>query len=90
MIQVTETLICSTADDAAVVSALLPDHVSLSRAEPGCLTFSVTPTDSPLVWTLDETFADRDAFDAHQTRTRTSVWYRVTAHLPRNFLVTEV
>ncbi len=90
MIRVTGQLICGTAEDAAVVTARLPDHIRLSRAEPGCLTFSVTPTASGLIWQLDETFSDRAAYDAHQARTRASDWFRATAHLARDFQVTEV
>ncbi len=89
MIRVTGQLICATADDAAVVEARLPDHIRLSRAEPGCETFSVIPTASPLVWQLDETFADHAAFEAHQARTQSSDWFLATAHLTRNFQVIE-
>lgn len=34
-ITVTGTLTCSTADEAALVAAMLPEHIRLSRAEPG-------------------------------------------------------
>jgi quinol monooxygenase YgiN len=81
-------LICATAADAAIVAAHVPTHIALSRAEPGCLSFEVTQTDDPLIWTVTETFADQAAFDAHQTRTRASDWYRLTAHIPRDFHVT--
>lgn len=89
MIRVTGTLSCTTAADAVLVRQHLPEHVRLSRAEPGCLTFRVDPTDDPLVWRLDETFADRAAFEAHQTRTRAADWFRITAHLRRDFHVAE-
>jgi quinol monooxygenase YgiN len=90
MIRVTGTLTCASAEDAAVVGWLLPDHVRLSRAESGCLTFNVDPTSDPLVWRLDESFADRAAFEAHHTRTRASEWFRATAHLGRDYRVAEV
>ena len=89
MITVTGTLTCSTADEAAIVRTYLPEHIRLSRAEPGCLKFNVDPTDDPLVWRLDEAFVDRQAFDAHQTRTRDSVWFRVSASLKRDFQVVD-
>ena len=89
MIRVTGTLTCTTADDAAIVQKFLPDHIRLSRAEPGCLTFNVDPTDDPLVWRLDESFTDRAAFAAHQVRTQASEWFRATAHLMRDFRVTD-
>jgi quinol monooxygenase YgiN len=89
MIHVTGNLICATSDDVALVSALLPEHIRLSRAEPGCLSFSVTQSTDPLIWALDETFADSAAFEAHQTRTRASDWFAATGHLGREFRVTD-
>ncbi len=85
MITVTGTLTCATAEEAGIVRALLPDHIRLSRREPGCLSFDVTATDDPLVWRLHETFTDRAALEAHQARTRASAWFRATAHLARDF-----
>ncbi len=87
MIRVTGTLNCRTEAEAVTVSRYLPDHILLSRAEPGCLTFNVLPTASPLVWHLDETFTDRAAFDAHQARTGASAWFRATQGMPRDFQI---
>ncbi|MGL4236036.1 putative quinol monooxygenase [Tabrizicola sp.] len=87
MIRVTGHLICATTEDAEIVARYLPDHISLSRAEPGCITFDVTRSADPLVWRLDESFIDRQAFEDHQTRTRASDWYKATAHLKRDFQV---
>jgi quinol monooxygenase YgiN len=81
-------VICADATDAALVAAHVPTHIALTMAEPGCLSFSVTSTDDPLIWTVDESFTDQDAFDAHQTRTRASDWYRLTAHIPRKYVIT--
>ena len=89
MIHVTGTLTCMTSEDAATVRTYLPEHIRLSRAEAGCLTFNVDPTDDPMVWQLDESFADRTAFEAHQVRTRASAWFEKTASLVRDFTVTE-
>ena len=89
MITVTGTLTCATDAEAATVRSLLPTHIALSRAEPGCLTFNVDPTDNPLVWRLDESFTDRRAFEAHQARTRASEWFAASAGLTRDFQVTE-
>jgi quinol monooxygenase YgiN len=89
MIHVTGTLTCSTATEADVVRRFLPEHIRLSRAEPGCLTFNVDPTEDPLVWRLDESFADKAAFNAHGDRTRSSAWFAATAGLARNFQVQE-
>jgi quinol monooxygenase YgiN len=89
MISVTGTLACATPDEAAIVRAYLPEHIRLSRAEPGCLKFNVVPTEDPLVWRLDEAFVDRQAFEAHQTRTRDSVWFQVSSNLGRDFQIEE-
>ena len=89
MIHVTGTLTCSTAEEADLVRALLPEHIRRSQAEPGCLTFNVDPTEDPLVWRLDESFADKAAFKAHGDRMRASAWFNATAGLARNFQVRE-
>ncbi|MDZ4095161.1 MAG: antibiotic biosynthesis monooxygenase [Paracoccaceae bacterium] len=88
-ITLTGSLTCTTPAEAETVAQYLPDHISLSRAEPGCLMFSVTQTTDPLIWQVDESFATRDAFDAHQARTRASAWFRATAHIARAFQITE-
>lgn len=81
-------LICKTEVEAALIRAHLPDHIRLSRAEPGCLTFDVAQI-APLIWEVRESFTDRAAFDAHQTRTRASDWYRLTAGIARQYQITE-
>jgi quinol monooxygenase YgiN len=88
MITLTGTLTCSSAEEADIVRTYLPEHIRLSREEPGCLTFNVVPTDDPLIWQLDESFTDRAAFEAHQARTRASDWYAATAHIGRDFHIT--
>lgn len=87
-VALTGRLLCTTAAEAARVRAHLPEHIRLTRAEPGCLRFDVVETADPLVWQVDETFADRAAFDAHQARTRASRWAQETAGIARDFRVT--
>ena len=89
MIHLTGTLSCAIPEDARLVEYLLPDHIRLSRASAGCLSFSVLPQDDSLTWTVDETFADRAAFQAHQARTVASDWGRATAHIPRSYQIVE-
>ena len=89
MIRLTGTLTCTTEDDLKIVEAYLPDHTRLSRAEPGCLSFTVTQSDDPLIWHLDETYTDQAAFEAHQTRNRTSLWWQKSQGLIRDFQITE-
>ncbi|EPX76202.1 putative quinol monooxygenase [Salipiger mucosus] len=81
------TLTCPP-EDAPTLRAALPDHIRLTRAEPGCLRFDVTET-VPGTFTVDELFTDRAALDAHQVRNRASEWYRLTAGYPRDYAVEE-
>ncbi|EEW25957.1 putative quinol monooxygenase [Rhodobacter ferrooxidans] len=78
-------LICANDAEVAVVSQHLPEHIRLTRAEPGCLSFSVTQTADPRVFLVAEAFANRDSFAAHQSRTGTSAWFAATAHIRRDF-----
>ena len=85
MIALTGQLICADTDDVEMVQRLLPNHIRLSRAEPGCLSFNVVQTADPLIWQLDESFRDRAAFEMHQVRTQASPWFKATSHLKRDF-----
>lgn len=87
-LHLTGRLICADEGQAAIVRAHLPEHIRLTRAEPGCEMFAVTPAGS-LVWDVAERFADRAAFDAHQARTRASDWGRATAGIARDFTLRE-
>ena len=86
-ITLTGKLLCATPQDATLVAAHVPEHIRLTRAEPGCLHFDVAQTANPLIWDVNETFIDQAAFDAHQTRTKASDWARLTAHIPRDFAI---
>lgn len=90
MIRLTGQLICQTMQQAETVAQHLPDHIRLSRAEVGCISFDVQPTDNPLAWQVDETFTDQAAFDLHQQRTRASAWWTATAAITREFKVLDV
>jgi quinol monooxygenase YgiN len=89
VIRLTGTLRCTTPQDAALVTRLLPDHLRLTLAEPGCLAFTVTPLPEGQGWTVAECFADRQAFTAHQARAASSAWGRETAHIPREYRITD-
>jgi len=70
------------------IQAALPTHIALSREEPGCLSFDVTPC--PEVsgrFLVAETFVDQQAFDGHQARTKASDWARVTEGIARDYSV---
>lgn len=80
-------LVCRDNDDIAVVVQHLAHHVALTRAEVGCVSFSVTPTDNPMVWQVDELFRDAVAFRAHQDRVASSEWGRATAGIERRYKI---
>lgn len=74
LVQVTGQLICADMSQMLTAMELLPDHVAQSRAEPGCLRFDLSQDDDPLIWNLNEIFADKQAYAAHQYRTGDSKW----------------
>jgi quinol monooxygenase YgiN len=80
-------LVCDDEDEAALIVEHLPRHIALTRQEPGCLDFAVERTTDLLVWSVEECFADRAAFDAHQQRVASSAWGRLTAHIERRYAV---
>ena len=79
---------CLSKDDVELVRRRLPEHLRLTREEPGCLSFEVSETDDPLIWQVEELFADRAAFDFHQERTRASERFRATSAIPRDYEIT--
>ena len=80
---------CASAEDVETVKRYLPDHIRLTKAEQGCISFEVSQTDDPLVWHVEELFADRAAFDFHQQRTRSSEWFAATSSIPRDYEISE-
>jgi quinol monooxygenase YgiN len=90
MIRLRGQLICMTDDEAQAVRAHVTNHIALTRAEPGCLTFDIAETDDPMVWEVMEAFRDRPSFDAHQARTRDSAWFAATRGILRDFKMEEI
>ena len=90
MIRLTGQLICADATEAAIVRAHVAEHIRLTRAEPGCLSFEVIASDDPLVWQVAEIFRSMPDFEAHQTRTRASNWFAATKAIRRDFQVEEI
>lgn len=78
-------LVCKDAAQMLLALDLLPQHVTLTRAEPGNLRFDLAQQDDPMIWRLDEVFADAEAFAAHQTRTKASPWGIASQDLGREF-----
>jgi quinol monooxygenase YgiN len=90
MIRLRGHLICQSAQEAAAVRWNVSDHIALSRAEPGCLSFDITATDDPLIFEVMESFQTRTDFDAHQACTRASPWFEATRAILRDFRVEEL
>ncbi|MEG3111219.1 antibiotic biosynthesis monooxygenase [Pantoea sp. T14] len=90
MIKLIGRLVCKTADEAELVRQYLPGHKELTREETGCVSFEVTETADPLIWKVEELFTNQATFDAHQKRTRASVWGRETSAITREYEISEV
>ena len=81
-------LACRDEREAALVAIHLPRHVELTRAEQGCGSFTVTPTEDRPVWRVEEVFGDAASFRRHQERVRGSEWGIVTAGIERDYCIT--
>ncbi|CNJ88307.1 putative quinol monooxygenase [Yersinia mollaretii] len=90
MIKLSGRLICKNVDEAALVQRFLPEHVSLTHAESGCIAFQVAVTPDPLVWTVEELFTDKSTFAAHQARTKNSTWGNETRSILREYEIVEI
>ena len=71
-VRLTGQLICRDDREAAVVARHLPDHVALTRREPGCLSFAVSSTSNPLVWNVEEWFTHPNTFAPHRPASPTA------------------
>ncbi|PWJ47106.1 Antibiotic biosynthesis monooxygenase [Quadrisphaera granulorum] len=71
-VRLTGQLVCRDDDEVRLVSELLPEHVRLTRTEPGCRHFTVVLTDDGYTWQVDEVFDSPEAFRAHQARVAAS------------------
>lgn len=86
-IRLSGRLVCTTDAEARVVALHLREHIERTVAEPGCVSFSVTPTDDPWVWSVEERFEDQRAFALHQDRVTSSAWGRATAGIERHYRI---
>ena len=85
LVRLTGRLICADTAQMLLALDLLTEHVALSRAEPGNLRFDLAQGEDPLVWDLDELYADDDAFQAHRARLQDSRWGRESQGIERDF-----
>ncbi len=86
-VQLTGYLICQGRDEVKIVERYLPNHIELTLAEAGCLSFRVEQTEDPLVWMVAEKFSDERACADHQTRAKASEWGQATVGIKRDYEV---
>ena len=73
------------------IRAALEEHIRLTREEPGCLCFEVSPDKSRSGrYIVHEIFRSRADFEAHQTRTKASAWGRASAGIARHYSIREL
>lgn len=83
-------LICRSLEEADRVAALLPEHIRLTRAEPGCLAFEVVRSMAdPVRFAVREIYSGSADFEAHQARVAASPWGRSTKGIPRDYMLTD-
>ena len=80
---------CSKMAQTTLVAAHLPEHIRLTRAVAGCISFEVQKSADPLVWDVVEVFSNRAAFEAHQARAAASAWGQATKGIERHYVITE-
>ncbi len=73
------------------VLAALPEHVRLTKEEPGNLSFEVfeDPNHKGRL-VVSETYVDQPALEAHRDRAGKSIWAEITQGIPRNFEIKEI
>lgn len=88
--RLTGRLICANEAERRLVLAELPLHIRATVREPGCLSFNIAQSADPMIWQVDEIFASKAAFAAHQTRTASSRWGAATRALRRDYSLSEI
>lgn len=78
-------------NELELVRQALVVHKELTLAEPGCIVFRVSQsTLQPNRFEVYEEFTSREAFQAHQSRVRSSDWGKITKNVTRHYQVTDV
>lgn len=66
----------------------LPNHIALTRKENGCLVFNVTLDEyNTSRFNVYEEFEDKESFEHHQDRVRTSKWAEITKNVRRHYTI---
>ena len=81
-----EGTIYTPPDQLEATQTALAEHIALTRAESGCLSFEVWPDpDNPLAFLVKGAFIDEEAFAGHQARTGASYWGKLTRGFEREY-----
>jgi len=74
--------------DLALVEKELPNHIRLTRQEPGCIKFEISK-DSQMMnrFHVYEEFKDQKSFELHQHRVQRSRWGHVSVNVVRHYQV---
>ena len=70
------------------VKEALPQHIAMTKSEPGCIVFKVQ--EHPTIegrFDVYEEFGSRKAFEHHQKRVRDSTWGNITTHVQRQYTI---
>ncbi len=74
--------------DLDAVKEALVEHIRLTRAEDGCLSFKVTQCkDNKNRFDVAEIFRTQQDFDLHQQRVQNSAWGRVSKNVERHYKI---
>lgn len=70
------------------VREALPEHISKTLNEEGCLVFEVKEKENEMgVFSVYEEFKSKEAFELHQKRVKESEWGAVTRNVTRNYQI---
>ena len=66
----------------------LPNHMTMTRREPGCLMFEVLrDSNSEHRFNVYEEFDSQASFDSHQDRAKRSKWGAVSSNVERHYTI---
>jgi len=76
--------------DLDTIKEALSLHTELTQQEEGCLVFQVEQDKANRnVFSVYEEFIDRESFEAHQNRIKSSNWGKVSKNVLRHYQVIE-
>lgn len=77
-------------DELDAVKQALPEHIELTRSEPGCLQFSVEQDKNQQNrFNVYEVFESQQAFEFHQQRVKNSHWGRISTNVERHYQISQ-